>query len=268
MITYGSVCSGIEAASVAWEGLGWKAAWFAEIEKFPAAVLAHHYPSVPNLGDMTKIAAGVRAGSIPAPAVMVGGTPCQAFSIAGLRKSLDDPRGQLTLAYVDLANAIDEKELQTANYQPSTCGKTCREVSAPKTTRLDTSLPVWLEKMKHSNQVHNLNQAKTDPAGAGKKAPVSTWQSGQSLVVLLDDSANSPGDCLMPNTSEWPNAAAVCSLSQVLETTLIPQKYFLSSTACAGILRRAENRQRKLPELLLHALQQVAGLETSNLTAV
>ncbi|MDT0178125.1 Dam family site-specific DNA-(adenine-N6)-methyltransferase [Enterobacter sp. BRE11] len=109
MITYGSVCSGIEAASVAWSGLGWKAAWFAEIEKFPAAVLAHRFPAVPNLGDMTKIAAGVRAGSIPAPAVMVGGTPCQAFSIAGLRKSLNDPRGQLTLAYVDLANAIDEK---------------------------------------------------------------------------------------------------------------------------------------------------------------
>lgn len=111
MITYGSVCSGIEAASVAWDGLGWKAAWFAEIEKFPAAVLAHHYPDVPNLGDMTKIAAGVRAGAVVAPAVMVGGTPCQAFSIAGLRKSLDDPRGQLTLAYVDLANAIDEKRV-------------------------------------------------------------------------------------------------------------------------------------------------------------
>lgn len=118
MITYGSVCSGIEAASVAWEGLRWKAAWFAEIEKFPAAVLAHRFPAVPNLGDMTKIAAGVRAGSVPAPAVMVGGTPCQAFSIAGLRKSLDDPRGQLTLAYVDLANAIDEKRVSTGE-QPA-----------------------------------------------------------------------------------------------------------------------------------------------------
>lgn len=108
MLKYGSVCSGIEAASVAWDGLGWKAAWFAEIEKFPAAVLAHHYPDVANLGDMTKIAAMVRAGTVTAPDVMVGGTPCQAFSIAGLRKSLDDPRGQLTLSYVDLANAIDQ----------------------------------------------------------------------------------------------------------------------------------------------------------------
>ncbi|WP_147200771.1 Dam family site-specific DNA-(adenine-N6)-methyltransferase [Pantoea sp. CCBC3-3-1] len=108
-LSYGSVCSGIEAATVAWHPLGWRPSWFAEIESFPSAVLAHRWPEVPNLGDMTKIAAGVRAGLIPAPDIMVGGTPCQAFSIAGLRKSLDDPRGLLTLSYVDLANAIDQK---------------------------------------------------------------------------------------------------------------------------------------------------------------
>lgn len=106
---YGSVCSGIEAASVAWEGLGWKAAWFAEIEPFPAAVLASHWPEVQNLGDMTKIASAVRDGSTEAPDVIVGGTPCQAFSVAGLRNGLSDARGQLTLSYVELANAIDEK---------------------------------------------------------------------------------------------------------------------------------------------------------------
>jgi DNA (cytosine-5)-methyltransferase 1 len=106
-LTFGSVCSGIEAASVAWHPLGWRAAWLAEIEAFPAAVLAHHYPDVPNLGDMTKIAAMVRAGQVAAPDVLVGGTPCQAFSVAGLRKSLDDARGQLSLSFVDLANAID-----------------------------------------------------------------------------------------------------------------------------------------------------------------
>lgn len=57
---FGSVCSGIEAASVAWAPLGWKAAWLAEIEKFPAAVLAHHYPEVPNLGDMTALPARIQ----------------------------------------------------------------------------------------------------------------------------------------------------------------------------------------------------------------
>ena len=108
-LIYGSICSGIEAATVAWEPLGWKAAWFSEIEAFPSAVLAERWPEVVNLGDMTKIAAAVRAGKVQAPDLMVGGTPCQAFSIAGLRNGLADARGQLTLSYVELANAIDAK---------------------------------------------------------------------------------------------------------------------------------------------------------------
>lgn len=89
-ITYGSVCSGIEAATQAWHPLGMSAAWFAEIEPFPSAVLAHHYPDVPNHGDMTKLAALVLASKIPAPDVLVGGTPCQAFSVAGMREGLTD----------------------------------------------------------------------------------------------------------------------------------------------------------------------------------
>lgn len=108
-VSYGSVCSGIEAASVAWHCLGWQPAWFAEIEKFPSAVLAHRWPDVSNLGDMTQIAAAIRSGQIEAPDVLVGGTPCQAFSVAGLRNGLADERGQLTLAFVELVNAIDEK---------------------------------------------------------------------------------------------------------------------------------------------------------------
>ncbi|EDW9825593.1 DNA cytosine methyltransferase [Salmonella enterica] len=108
-IKFGSVCSGIEAASIAWEPLGWRAAWFAEIEPFPAAVLAQHWPQVPNLGDMTQIAARIDANEVEAPPVLVGGTPCQAFSISGKRGGLEDERGKLTLTYVRLADAIDRK---------------------------------------------------------------------------------------------------------------------------------------------------------------
>ncbi|QTA14257.1 Dam family site-specific DNA-(adenine-N6)-methyltransferase [Escherichia albertii] len=75
-LCYGSVCSGIEAASIAWEPLGMRPAWFAEIEPFPSAVLAHHWPHVANLGDMTKLAKKVLAGEIESPDVLVGGTPC------------------------------------------------------------------------------------------------------------------------------------------------------------------------------------------------
>ncbi|MBF0326899.1 MAG: DNA cytosine methyltransferase [Alphaproteobacteria bacterium] len=103
-LVYGSVCSGIEAATVAWEPLGWRPAFFAEIEPFPSAVLAHRYPAIPNLGDMTAIDGAAWRGKIN---VLVGGTPCQAFSVAGLRKSLDDARGNLALKFVELADAID-----------------------------------------------------------------------------------------------------------------------------------------------------------------
>ena len=106
-ITFGSVCSGIEAASVAWEPLGWRADWLAEIEPFPSAVLQHHYPDTPNYGDMTLLPDMVLNGEIDAPDVLVGGTPCQSFSVAGMRAGLSDERGQLTIKFVELANAID-----------------------------------------------------------------------------------------------------------------------------------------------------------------
>ena len=104
---FGSVCSGIEAASVAWQSLGWKAAWLSEIEPFPCAVLKHHYPDVPNLGDMTLLPERILSGEVEAPDLFCGGTPCQAFSVAGLRNSLDDARGNLSLTFVGIANAID-----------------------------------------------------------------------------------------------------------------------------------------------------------------
>lgn len=97
-----SVCSGIEAASVAWNPLGWQAVAFSEIEKFPSAVLAHHYPDVPNLGDFTKI----DTSALGRVDILCGGTPCQAFSIAGARRSLEDARGNLTLAFVELAHEL------------------------------------------------------------------------------------------------------------------------------------------------------------------
>ena len=100
---YGSVCSGIEAASVAWEPLGWKPAWFSEIEPFPSAVLAHRFPGVPNLGDMTTLheREEFKHGAID---LLVGGTPCQSFSVAGLRAGLEDPRGNLALVFLRLAS--------------------------------------------------------------------------------------------------------------------------------------------------------------------
>jgi len=101
---FGSVCSGIEAASVAWESLGFEAQWFSEIEHFPSEVLKYRYPTIPNLGDMTKLTQNetFRASSID---ILVGGTPCQSFSVAGLRGGFADPRGNLMLTFLALADA-------------------------------------------------------------------------------------------------------------------------------------------------------------------
>ena len=115
-IRYGSLCSGIEAASAAWEPLGWQPAWFAEIEPFPCAVLNHHWPLVPNYGDMTRLVGKILNGTVEAPDVLVGGTPCQAFSVAGLRGSLDDERGNLTLVLIRILDAIDF--IRARNGQP------------------------------------------------------------------------------------------------------------------------------------------------------
>ena len=95
-MNYLSVCSGIEAATVAWHPLGWNPVGFSEIEPFPSAVLAHHYPNVTNYGDMTKFKEWNLGTNVD---LLVGGTPCQSFSVAGLRKGLEDPRGNLALTY-------------------------------------------------------------------------------------------------------------------------------------------------------------------------
>lgn len=108
---FGSVCSGIEAASVAWHPLGWRASFLSEIEAFPRAVLSHHYPEVPLHGDFTTI----RAGEYEPIDLLVGGTPCQSFSVAGLRGGLDDDRGNLALEYLRLADRLRPRWLVWEN---------------------------------------------------------------------------------------------------------------------------------------------------------
>jgi DNA (cytosine-5)-methyltransferase 1 len=100
----GSVCSGIEAATVAWKPLGFRFAWYSEIEPFCCSLLKHYYPDTPNLGDITAITEADLEQYEPID-VLVGGTPCQSFSVAGLRKGLDDPRGNLALRFLQLVDA-------------------------------------------------------------------------------------------------------------------------------------------------------------------
>lgn len=109
--TYGSVCSGIEAASFILEPLGVKPLWLSEIAEFPKRFLSIRYAHIPNLGDMNDIPQMIEEKKIDTPDFLCGGTPCQAFSLAGLKNGLNDDRGQLTLKYIEILNAIDKQRI-------------------------------------------------------------------------------------------------------------------------------------------------------------
>jgi site-specific DNA-cytosine methylase len=114
-IRYLSLCSGIEAASVAWEPLGFECVGVAEIDPFACALLKHRYPDVPNLGNILEIDGREWRGKVD---VLIGGTPCQSFSVAGLRRSLQDTRGNLTLKFVELYHAIRPRYAVWENVAP------------------------------------------------------------------------------------------------------------------------------------------------------
>ena len=203
-VKYGSVCSGIEAATVAWHDLGLSASWFSEIEKFPSQVLQHHYPEILNLGDMTLIRDKVKSGEVEAPDVLVGKTPCQAFSIAGLKNSLNDDRGQLTLEFVRLADEIDSAR--------TICG-------------LEPAIIVWENVPGVLNTKDNAFGCFWEHCQVRGVNYNRQGKSGQTLVVCLDHLDKSLGESLMLNISELPNDAKESLLSQVLEKEVSP-KYF------------------------------------------
>lgn len=119
-LTYTTGCSGIEAPSLAWEPLGWSPLWFCEIERQQRQLLKHYWPDVHCHTDMLDLAALIDFGELPPSDVWAAGTPCQAYSKSGLREGLDDPRGALTLSYVEVLDAHDKARAQRG--QPATIG--------------------------------------------------------------------------------------------------------------------------------------------------
>lgn len=198
MTTYGSVCSGIESASVAWELLGMQPVWFSEVEPFPCAVLAHHWPGVVNLGDMTALPALVRAGVVLPPDVLVGGTPCQAFSVAGKRGSLDDDRGQLTLSYVELLNAIDEQR------PDDECVAVWENVPGVLSTK-DNAFGCFLGELAGSG--HELQPGERPPVG--KSSPFWRWDKKSGIHV-----------------ARWPNSGSVRGPRRTIAWRVLDAQYF------------------------------------------
>ena len=234
---FGSVCSGIEAASVAWNPLGWTAAWLAEIEPFPAAVLAHHYPEVPNLGDMTTIARRVLLGEAEAPDLLCGGTPCQAFSVAGLRNSLDDDRGNLSLKFVELADAIDHVRVRAGKPASIIFWENVPGVLSTK----DNAFGCFLAGLAGENEPLQPPGGRWTNAGAvfGPSRAIA-WRTLDAQYTGL--------------AQRRKRVFVVASARNGFD----PAQVLFEWTACAGILRRAEKRGKALPEALKSALQAVA----------
>lgn len=236
--SFGSVCSGIEAASVAFQPLGWSPAWFSEIDSFPSELLKQRFPNVKNLGDMITLPERIRAGEIEAPDLLCGGTPCQAFSVAGKRLSLDDQRGNLTLTFCEIANEIESKRSEQILPPLLSYGKTSPACLTQKTTLSAVS---WLDYVAQSFPLKYRTA------------------NGQAQVSLPARKGASHGVSSTLNFSESPSVVKESSLSQVLITDSIPQKYYLSAKACAGILRRAKMRGKTLPPTLKAALERSAN---------
>lgn len=242
-LTFATGCSGIGAPEVAWgDRLGWKCLWNCEIEPFPAAVLKQRWPEVPNAGDFLTLAARIEAGELEAPDVFIAGTPCQAFSVAGLRNSLDDKRGGLTLEYCRIADAMDRVR----------AGR-----GLPATVFVWENVPGVFGTKDNAFGCFLAGLAGLD------ELPPPTAAAGRTRVVCLGKNESWPGGCSTLNTSEWPNAAAVCLLSAVLAPDSVRPTHYLSPAACLGILRRAEKRGRALPAALRQALEAQAARSSS-----
>ena len=183
-----------------------------------------HYPDVPLHGDFTLLR---DEDWIAGADILVGGTPCQGFSIAGLRRSLDDARGNLTLEFLRLADAIDERR---AERDLPPCIIVWENVPGVLSVR-DNALGCFLSGLCGRGTPLRSATGKMDERGCG------SWTRACSRVA----------DPATPNFSDWPNGAVVCSLSQVLERGSIPRRFFLSSKACAGDCSAAQSKTAAMP---------------------
>jgi hypothetical protein len=231
-LTTGSFCSGIAAPETAWSSLGWRAKWFSEIDPFASQILSVRHGHAPNLGDMTKL----KGSDLERVDLVCAGTPCQSFSVAGLRGGMADPRGNLSLVFLGLLDQIRPRWVVWEN--------------------VPGVLSSW------SDETGSF----TDEDGSGGRRERG-WQSNDFDTFTCALGQLGYGwawRMLTLNSMEFHSAAVASSLSDILETGDVPQRYFLSATACRGILRRAAKRGRELPQALLAALKAAAKVDTQD----
>lgn len=229
-MTLGSLFDGIGGWLLAARHAGVTPIWASEIEPFPCSVTARHFPDVKQLGDITKIDPDEM---VPVD-IICAGSPCQDLSIAGKRKGLDGERSGLFRTAVDIVRRM----------RTSTGGGDTRAISFGRTslahsaaTKAWTFEPCLKKSDRPKFQCLQMGNGQTQD-----------WQNCESV--------KSHGASSTHNTSEYPNVAEESSLSRILQPmTNVPEKYYLSAKACLGILRRAQERGKNLPEELRSALK-------------
>ena len=231
-LTLGSLFDGIGGWCLAAVRAGIRPIWSSEIEKFPLEVTARHFPDVVQLGDVTKI----DGAKIEPADIICAGSPCQDLSVAGKRAGLAGERSGLFVRAVDI---VRQMRVRTNGKYPR--------------------FFVW-------ENVPALSAAITDGTfrRCSRKSDRPTFQclnlaDGQQQEWSELKQQTSHGECSTLNIGESPSVAKESSLSQILQPpTDVPQKCYLSSRACQGILRRAKEMGKKLPEMLEKALKEQA----------
>ena len=262
---YLSLFSGVEAATLAWEPLGWECVAVAEVAPFPSAVLAERWPGVPNLGDITQVDWSAYRGSVD---LIVGGSPCQSFSVAGLRRGLDDPRGNLALEFLRAVDAVRPRWVVWENV-PGVFSAVSHASPDP------CPPPPPLDLGCDGAEVDTEDDYDAEEVHAFLTFLAALRQLGYGFSYrVLDAQYVRVESHLVP----FPSDAGVCSLSDILESWDDPatrerfktpsalgrylRRYWLSARACLGILRRAARRERELPPRLREALESVANGST------
>ncbi|AME03649.1 hypothetical protein AXE86_05950 [Selenomonas sp. oral taxon 136] len=234
-MTLGSLFDGIGGWLLAARHAGVTPVWASEIEPFPQSVTAWHFPDVRQLGDITQI----DPDEIEPVDIVCAGSPCQDLSIAGKRKGLDGARSGLFRKAVDIVRRI----------RASTGGGDTRASLSGRTSP------------GHSQAIKGLILEPCLRKSDRPKFQYLNMANGQTPEWLNATSVKSHGASSTRNIGECPNVAVESFLSRILQPmTDVLEKYYLSAKACLGILRRAKERGKELPEELRIALERQANI--------
>lgn len=251
-IAVGDVCAGIGGFALG-APARWRHALFSEVDPFASAVLATRFPETPNLGDLSAL----DPAQLPPLHVLCGGTPCQSFSSAGSQHGLCDPRGALTLKYVELVHGIEAKPPFRGSGVPvSIWENVVRVLQADGGSQFGTILAGLV----------GCNESLRPAELYGP--PSSTARAGRIRAWSPDLNASSPGRSSMPRTSVCPNSADVfSSLASVMETGSVPGRYSLQPELARRTLKVADQNERVLDPALRTALEAAAGSGSTSETS-